>query len=421
MEHLNKEKLQKYSARLLNAEEMTSIILHLEDCIECFNALREFSMVDKTKSVAFFPEPITEAFHLDFEEHLRPFVDHEANAVIREIVETHTQTCANCAFQLRELREFSESLRLAEIQKSLTSSPHFVAKIGVWFRQVSQNLAVQLALPILILAIGITTAFWFFSSKPPVEIVKNNSEQPSQTDQKQPIASDKESSIEKPIEVNTKSATDLNQPKSEPKPSPVETKLPENNLPDELGNLSNSVKATIRKTLESEKLILPGFLSILGERIKLRGSDSNDSSIIYPKGVVIIASKPTLRWKKGNETGEKYTVEIFDENGTLVGKGSEITLNQWKPEKSLSPGKTYSWEVKSEAGDISTTAAAKFRIAASSDLTELNSIKSPLYRGIFYASKGLLAEAREEFIKAKKNKNEALMAKKFIDQINKGK
>ena len=142
MKHLEIEQLKKYGERQLNAEEMTLTVSHLGECRACFDAFQQIfpSLSDAAREVSVDNLTADEAiFHLDYEEHLRPYIDYEIDEVTREIVESHLQNCSFCARAVRELREFSDGLKLRGIEKDSLDVPRFSKSVGDLSRHFSNG------------------------------------------------------------------------------------------------------------------------------------------------------------------------------------------------------------------------------------------------------------------------------------------
>ncbi|MCY7376426.1 MAG: zf-HC2 domain-containing protein [Pyrinomonadaceae bacterium] len=430
MKHPNKEKLQNYTARRLSSAEMTAVILHLENCADCFDALQKLSPFSENQIVALLSERADEVFHLDYDEHLRPFVDNEADDATREIVAGHTRVCAVCAFQLRELREFGESLRLREIEKNLHRPPTFPAKIGEWLRQISQNFPLRIVLPLLLMTAGVVGSVWFLSDSKRGEVEKTSGaverksenqtaqilENPVETNQTLVEAVNRDIGNRRNLIGNstdlTKTQTSANREKS----------ASETEILDELDNLPIEWRGAIQKTLQSQKLTFPAFLPAIRENINLRGQADGNSNALYPKGEAVRGVSPKFRWQPFAAQNEKYVVEIFDEKNDSVAISPVLNETSWTPKTVLRRGKNYSWQVRSEKPKESQNSkifAGKFKVLEQSEIAELNRKlpKSAFFRGVIFASQGLLTEAETAFRTAIKNRENAELARKLLLQI----
>ncbi len=421
MEHPSKEKLKKYAARELSAVEMTGIILHLENCAECFDAVQAFSGSEETDSVLLFSEAESEVFHLDYDEHLQPFVDNEADSATREIVESHTQICANCAFELRELREFSESLRFREMEKK--SSTNFFSKINEFLHHISHNLTSKTVLPLIFIFIGLIAIIWFAanSSRNNIEntSIANEEKNENPAAQTQTIPNENNQTIAESFNQNIENRNsnvinpiDLTKNKLSEKSA---NNSSEKEISAEINNLPKSLRIAVQKTLQTKKITFPAFLSVIRQDLKFRGGSNKISTSIYPKNEAIREVSPQFRWQNFAANNEKYIVEIIDENGNSVETSQELTKTLWKPKTVLQRGKVYSWEVRTVNLTESKSFSGKFKV--SEQFSDKSLPKSPLVRGIVFASQGLLTEAEREFRIAIKNGENIDLARKLLLQI----
>lgn len=389
---------------------MTFVILHLENCADCFAAVQNFAPPTENQSVLLFAE--TEKFHLDYEEHLRPFVDNEADSATREIVESHTQSCGNCAFQLRELREFSESLRLREIEKKSVYAPTFLQKIGEWLHQIPHNLTFKIIFPLLLLIVGSVAIFILFrqpQSKDTANLNQTIQNDLSETNQNPIIVKTVNQNTENRQKINSNNFQN-NANVKEIQPKPIDETAAE------LAGLPAALREKIETAWNTKKLSLPSFLPSLQEKLNLRGEDLQEKIKIYPNGEAVRETSPNFAWKTfGNGN---YTVEIFDENNQSVETSAIVNKTDWTPKINLERGKIYKWEVRAEN---SQSYSGKFKVLDKKTADDLNKLsgKSPLVRGIAFASAGVLTNAEIELRRAVKDKNDSEAAKIFLRQIKK--
>ncbi len=428
MEHLSEEKLKKYAKRELSAAEMTVAILHLEDCSACFENLNEILATPTATedSSAFFNET-AEQFHLDFDEHLRPFVDKEADEVTREIVENHTQSCAMCARELRDLREFSASLRMREIEKAAASKSSFGGSI----RRFLKSRFARTALAVSILSVFIIGGiFWLNRGKQSLSdeirspeisqiqtpLTNKNVEIPSpkpelsNADLQSETANRKVEVAKTPLNLNNQTPESL-------------TKQEENNDLAELQNLPSNIRAKVQTVWQTNKLEFPQFLASLRENPKLRGESGELQSVIYPNGEAIRETAPKFSWRKFAASDETYVIEILDENNNSVFTSESLNQTKFKLPINLRRGEIYQWEVRSVKNENSPkikSVSGKFKIVEQKTLNDLENLSSslPIVRGIILAKAGLLTEAKQEFRRSITRNENVKKAKRFLRQID---
>ncbi|MBK7704598.1 MAG: hypothetical protein IPJ30_02180 [Acidobacteria bacterium] len=387
IDHPSPDTLIAYAERRLSSGEMTNVILHLAECAECLESVRPAFATART--VALFDAAGGDAFHLDFDEHLRPFVDSEADAVTRELVESHILDCPACAFELRELREFSESLRLREFETA--AHPTIWAKIGAMFNARSMRFAAALVLLLFVAA----AVYFVWPERRSAEIVSTADIAPNISDPKLPLP--------------------------EPSPTPGAIVDPEKTppaAPEDSENLPDPFRAETAQAVRSGRLSLPGFLAALGGAGSLRGGGGDRTpAALTPNGEAVRSAAPLISWNGFAEPGEGYTVAIYDENGDLVEQSPTLDADRWKPSRELVRGRVYDWEVRSAKS--SKAFAGRFRVIDRAALAELGRLprSTPFARGVALANRGLLTEAAAEFRRAIRTGDNVQTAKKFLRQI----
>ncbi|MCY7345406.1 MAG: hypothetical protein LH614_04225, partial [Pyrinomonadaceae bacterium] len=373
MKHLEIDQLKKYGERRLNAEEMMQAVLHLDECGACFDSLYKMfpALSDRTRKVS--PDLLTagdaEVFHLDYAEHLRPYVDFEADEVTREIVESHSENCSSCARAVRDLREFSDSLRLrhetkkADFANAETSGvtdyrPRRLATENFWRLAVS-------SIAVLILGSG-GWIFWRQSASPNF-IVQN------QTSNAAPQISANENAFDRQSEnlsANREVKTinlpilprEINSANKKSKAIEAENLEP-NPAADErlLAALPPDFRVRFQNAVQTQKIELPAFIAELREDGNLRGAPNDEKKLILsPNAQAVRDLRPTFRWRKFAAGGESYVITIYDKDFNQVVVSPVLQATKWQSNVSLERGKIYKWQIKT-AGSAETF-AARFRI-----------------------------------------------------------
>jgi hypothetical protein len=400
-EHLDKNLLQNYGNRQLNSADLISVVTHLESCEQCYKEFNEmFPQINQT--TAEFNHAIinrNEPFHLDYDEHLRPYIDETINKIDREIIESHLENCSACSHQVRDLREFKESLELKTIKTALANQ----AEESVWTkcRNWLYGNSRILAFASLLVALSLLGLFAFFNVPKPNDQVKIepniNVAMPVQTPTTTPN-----------VEVVTPT------PKPEPsliKPSPtvknenVATPTPMPVAPQEP---------------EIAGLKLPNYLKDLRTKTdNLRGNNDGRAepiAILSPNGKVIRESSPMLVFRK-SEGVESYEISIYD--GSMQIKKETTSANSWRVPVSLQKGKLYEWQVSAKSGDKNYLGFGKFYIVSQADENKIRAAKDQLQRGKAFAEAGLIDDAKREFQQYLKQNPDSQSAKKLLQQLNK--
>lgn len=412
------EQLKRYAERYLNIEEIMQTVLHLDECRECFGNFQKMfpDLSDAAREIAteIFTADEMETFHLDYAEHLKPFVDSEADAVTREIVENHLQNCSFCAQAVRDLREFSESFHSPKTRKKSdteNSPKYFLPKFyggNVW----------RLILPVIaILILGAGVWLIWQQSESQSLFVEN------QAPKINPPLTANENSINPPTE-NSRNAPKTNFPtslrkkdgKSEKANSNVIQELESKQSKEEnlIADLPTDLRAQVENVIRTQKVNLPPFIAELRAAQKLRGnSDAEQQNILAPNDQSVRFSAPIFRWRKFGDS--EYVVTIYDKDFNQIAVSPILKDEKWRANLSLKRGKIYSWQVKSEKSSEFYT--AQFKVLEIEAVQRLKKVEnrtanSPLVRGIVYASEGLLNESALEFQKEiKKNPHDNLAEK----------
>ncbi|HKR11440.1 MAG TPA: zf-HC2 domain-containing protein [Pyrinomonadaceae bacterium] len=329
-EHLSQIQLVGYEARTLNAEELLAVDRHLASCDACHDKL-----ADLASGHSYDLLTDEEPFHLDYDQHLAPYVDGVADEIDREIIESHIALCSQCAEDIRDLKEFRK-------QPSLQAVP--VVKVSRWTQwtnqwQWSPRLAAAVAVAILIP--GITTAVLLWTKYQPLP----------------------QASIPEQLPGNDNGAGRVAvQPSPEsPGDGPVQPKEPlvalndgarqitldENGHSKGLESLPPDLRTTIENVLASRKFNLPPALFNLSESTgKLRGDTETEEMIeqLAPVRAVIESDRPVFRWGAFADASE-YVVSVIDSKLRLVESSGSITGTEWTILKPLKRGETYSWQI----------------------------------------------------------------------------
>ena len=107
-EHLAQAQLAAYTRRTLDPDELLGVDRHLASCDMCHERLTR--MLPAVTKAAISPsfEPGAGRFHLDYDQHLAPYVDGKADDIDREIVDSHVALCSKCAIDLKDLLAFKK-------------------------------------------------------------------------------------------------------------------------------------------------------------------------------------------------------------------------------------------------------------------------------------------------------------------------
>ncbi len=400
-EHINEKDFKRYGESELSPREFLRVQTHLENCEDCRRRSDEmFPNIAETEEALLIEdlrEDKANDFHLNYEEHLKPFVYETIDAIDKEIVESHIEVCAECREDLRDLLNFHQELeREKEIRELLKAS--WWTNLTDWFSQPNRK-AIWLALATIIFIVG-AGLVWLLMPKSPNEIVQN----PSNT-------SDLQTNQTTPNSNESQAVVEANQIVVAPK----------NNS----ANAENKNVIVPAKEPELANLVLPKFLKDLKiEKVgTLLGSDDSPPQkivVISPNGTVIRDSSPVLTWQNVPNI-QTFEVAVFDENDNRLAKNDGVSGNSWRV-PNLPKGKIYQWQVsaKSVSADGKTTnfiGQGKFYIVSQADESRINQAIDALEKGKAFAEVGLLRDAAAEFRKYLKENPNSENAKKFLRQV----
>lgn len=105
-EHLSGEEAGRYRRRATSAAELLRIDEHLASCAACRTILASVDDLDALAALL----ASADLTHLEYEQ-LAAYVDGTADAIDRELVETHAGDCALCRRELKDLQKFAQKPR----------------------------------------------------------------------------------------------------------------------------------------------------------------------------------------------------------------------------------------------------------------------------------------------------------------------
>src|ERR1043165_1355413 len=389
LEHLSNTQLAGYLERSLEPEELLAVDRHLASCDPCYQLLIRLA---PGKSFSF--EPNEEPFHLDYEEHLEPYVDGKSDDIEREIVDSHVAFCSKCAADLNDLREFKQQ-PVAAIAGTSTGWRQWLPQLPLRW------VAASAAGGGVVLAGGV----FLWTRQPASELFQ-------QVKTVSPEASP--------------SATENNAPNT-PSPVPEMDKFADEPLLvlndaggqvtvnkggsiEGLRELPPDLKESVERALTTHRLgVSPALKGWSIDTYNLRSGETTQSTFapLAPVNVVIETDRPTFRWRP-LEGSQHCIVTIFDAKLRQVGSSGPMTRAEWTTPNPLPRGVTYSWQITTvKDGETIVTPKpplpeARFRVLdqrAADALAKLRASagSSHLALGVFYWKHGLIEESEREF------------------------
>ena len=413
LEHLSQTQLARYSERTLEPHEMLAVDSHLASCDECHARL--LRMLPEDARLAFNRAFESDGrFHLDYEQHLEPYVDGKASDIDREIVASHVAVCSQCAAELEDLLEFKQQPVAA-----ITEAADISLGWKRWLPQLSLPSSHAWATAVVVFAaIGLAGAVVLWTRYPLSGPAHLTVSVPPESE-RSPVVETAQPSPAPTVHTAEKSEGSP-QPKGAGSP-PEQPLLALNDAGGQLvinnsGRLEGleelppDLRETIERVLVTRQFnASPGLTGWTTEINSLRGTFEQQTTFCpsSPTNVVIETNQPTFRWRP-LEAAQHYVVTIYDDKFRKVSTSEPVSGTEWTIPNSLARGITYSWQI-SALKDGETVVSpkppmpqARFRVLDQRARATLEKLKrsagrSHLALGVFYWKHGLIDESEREF------------------------
>ncbi|HEU4766914.1 MAG TPA: hypothetical protein VFS77_06050 [Pyrinomonadaceae bacterium] len=395
-EHLSNNQLVGYAAKKLNSEELLAVDRHLASCDACHDRLTRTSAIDRSYDLS-----NDGAFHLDYDQHLVPYVEGTADEIDREIIESHVALCSQCAEDIRDLQEFTRQPVVSPVVPDVSRRTPPPAE--VWQRPRIWTSQLTAAVAIAIFLLGITAGFllWASRAKQPVHQAGPSSS-PSLTPGPSPDQIAKQPSPEPSSSPRSELVFALND-------GGRQITIDEDGLSTGLESLPPDLRTTVENVLASRKFYQSPAVRHVSEGAgRMRGGSDEQETIVQlsPAAVVIETDLPAFRWR-AFEGASDYVVTVHDSNFRQIESSGAITGTEWVPPRPLPRGVVYSWQVRASVNGqtvISPKPPApevRFRVLDQKALAAIESARrtqgnSHLAMGVLYWKHGLMADAERE-------------------------
>jgi|SRR5215216_4618646 len=396
-EHLSQAQLAGYRGRTLDPDELLAVDRHLASCDDCHERLTRIS-----PGAVKLAAPENGSFHLDYEQHLEPYVDGRANEIDREIIDSHVALCSECAADLRDLFAFKQQ----PVAGARTSS-----RSNRWLPQwrLLPNPAFATAAVIAVSIVALAVLLWTtYPASRRVEQAGTSSPEPDKpalsTEQPSPA----------PAEHAPQKSTPATQPREEPlivlNDAGGQVIVNQRGHLEGLQALPPDLKESVERALATRGLpASPALTGWTTGAANLRSELEMQSTFapLDPTDVVIETDRPTFRWQALEGTHE-YIVTIYDARLRQVGSSGPVDGTEWTTPNSLERGVTYSWQIsalkdgKKVVSPKPPLPEARFRVLDQLAVAALAKLKesagsSHLAMGVFYWKHGMIEESEREF------------------------
>lgn len=401
-EHISDNLWNRYRDGQLTATELIQFDTHLQDCAECQNRLAEDERVVGSFAALRADVSGLAEDHLSYEQ-LAAYIDRQLNKTDRTIVETHLQTCLNCAIEVEDLQKFQQELETpTKIPKP--TKPNWLVE---WWQMWTWRWAMPLAAAAACVFIAWLGLRWLRpapnSIPPPPELAQNPVATPS------PSETLPSTSLIAAINDGGTRIT-LNQ----------QGKL------EGLTTLSSEQQQLVIAALKSGKVVLtPTPTGLIKRADTLLGDSTEGKSfrLISPVGKLELAQRPQFRWE-ALPGATSYRVTLFTTNYETIAQSDSLTVTTWVPPRSLARNQVYLWQViaNKDGQEIKAPVApapeARFKILDQAKADEIAAARdSSLVSGLLYAQAGLYDEAERELKKLVKENPQNAIAAQLLDDL----
>jgi hypothetical protein len=413
-EHLSQSQLAGYSGRILDADELLAVDGHLASCDVCHKRLT--GILPGVAKLALSPsfQSSEGPFHLDYDQHLEPYLDGKANDIDREIVDSHVAQCAKCADELRDLLAFKQQPAVAISNDDAVTSSRWKRWLPQWPLLSNPALATAVVVAVLILAMAVLLWTTYRAPRPVERLATGSSESDKQrqaAEKEQPPASTEHTTENSPSNQSQALPT---LPHEEPlitlNDAGGQIVVNQQGQLEGLDHLPRNLRESVERALATRRLrdspALTGWSTGAGI-LRSELEKQNTFAPLEPMDVVIETDRPKFRWQ-ALEGASHYVVTMHDARFREVGSSGPIVGTEWTAPNSLERGATYSWQI-SALKDGQTIVSpkpplreARFRILGQRNLVALAKLKasagnSHLVMGVFYWKYGLLEQSEREF------------------------
>ena len=411
---------------------MSATAQHLAGCETCH---QQFAVMLRSRRCSaplkftLAPEFWFRHEHLDYEQ-LVGLADNALDATDREIIDIHLKVCASCKEDVRSFLAFREGMEQEmRVSVARAEQPQRGAFFPWrWWHGLALKPIHAAAVVIIGIAIVIGAAL----------LLKRRAENLQAKQVPTPQITPGSTPDERAAKVLSPPATPNESPIEKPNSAEATVALNDRGATitvDKAGNVvgledvPNDTREEIAQVLLSEKVEPPAILKELrGQGGTLRGSNNAQPfKLTYPLRTVIVSDRPTFKW--GSASGaNSYRVYVNDPAGNEIAKSEELPSErtEWKLPKPLKRGEIYVWTViavvdgKEIVSPGPSSAEMKFQVLSTSSLLQLNKLRktrSHLALGVFYARKGMIAEAEREFRILVMNNPDSQHAKRLLSQV----
>jgi predicted anti-sigma-YlaC factor YlaD len=436
--HVTRDNLERFSARVLAASELCAIWEHLETCAACHQLFT--SVLAERRAGAVFSLERTwsdwvQQQHFS-EETLLAYAEHTLDPAAAERASAHLQNCSQCRAEWDNFQDLRQAIQqdLLEEERRQTRTVRPVWPGKEWLLRWRPATALA---TVFLLGVVLAITLWLSQSsrQQPVQPPVNLGQSPTRPIP--PATSPGPVTKQKPVEAATTAqagaqAGTPSHPVASPQRKSSRAPLPRVSQPPgsapamlhdgahriRLANqqsisgvpaLTPALQETAQMLLFAQASPLPAPLAeLIGGGGPVRGGNDEPAfQVLSPLGVVLAEDRPAFRWEPlaGADT---YQVYLSDHPSRPPLRSPQLPAGttQWTPPRPLQRGAVYTWAVgavrqgKEVIAPVITQPEARFKLISEAQFTELQRLQktqSQFALGLFYTHAGMLAEAEQCF------------------------
>jgi hypothetical protein len=420
--HLSITDIDRYRSKAITADEVRGFDSHLAECEKCRRSFLDSDDVegayelvrDSLRSI-----PQSTEMHIAYEE-MAAYVDGHLDAMKRDPIEAHIESCRDCESDIAELKRLRETISTDEdtaVSQSLASAPFW------------QGTAFRIGLEALSVLLIIAAVVWFSSRQIRALRTENDQLRESLRESEAAIA-ELEHRIDslEPADPGKKTA---NEPQIalELKDGAGLVTIDAEGTLRGLDSVPEQYRHEVKEVLESSRVSLPPVVT------QLRGStettmgniDELPFNLLSPVGIVVEKARPEFRWTPFSDAID-YQVSVSNRHGETIQRAT-VSGTSWRPSTPLARGRVYQWQVRATTKDgreLKIPAVgqedAKFKILSHRESNEVEQARraysnSHLVMGTIYAKVGLVNEARQQFRALLKANPESRIGRRILASL----
>jgi anti-sigma factor RsiW len=452
-EHLTEQQINGYLEQRLSGRDLLDVDDHLAGCAECQDCVRRSPAPASVALLRGLGEPE----HADYDD-LAAYLAGELPAEEAARVEAHLGACPACAASLAERRAFREHMAAFPARRYLPDPP---SPEGPFHRDATSPAAetdpvrrrpFRPVFQLAALAAVLAVAFFGWSQGQEANRRLEAIRRLEEANRTLQLRAEAGSSLEAEVAALHQDAAELRE-RNETLRREAEAlrrdrvagSLPDAGAPvalrDPAGELRldpaaglvrlDPLPAAVTHAVRTGAVELPALLgNLIGTEGMLRGPAAMGRfELQAPVGTVVMADRPLFTWRPA-EGATHYVVTVSDAAGAKeLLKSPPLTETRWRPERPLSRGQTFSWEVSAlrDGDEISSVPQppapeARFRLLDAEKARELEAARkahagSHLTLGVLYAGAGLLDDAERELAALAAANPESALARGLLESV----